>query len=65
MKTRCRRGTWSSSEYRGRARVAHAVAHAVAHDELAVSPPLAESTDPPRGLNRTWFSTLKEVQLHE
>jgi hypothetical protein len=42
MTTRCRRGTWSSSEYRGRARVAHAVAH----DELVVSSPLAESTDP-------------------
>jgi hypothetical protein len=61
MTTRCRPGTWSSSEYRGRTRVAHAVVH----DELVVSPPLAESTDPPRGLNRTWFSTLKEVQLHE
>jgi hypothetical protein len=61
MTTRCRRGTWSSSEYRGRARVAHAVAH----DEFVGNPPVAESTDPPRGLNRTWFSTLKEVQLHE
>jgi hypothetical protein len=45
MKTRCRRGTWSSSEYRGRARVAYAVAHG----ELVVSPPVAESPDPP------WF----------
>ena len=44
MTTHCRRGTWSSSEYRGRARVAHAVAH----DELVVHPPLAESTDLPR-----------------
>jgi hypothetical protein len=61
MKTRCRRGTWSSSEYRGRARVAHAVAH----DELVVHPPVAESTDPPRGLKRTWLATLKEVQFHE
>jgi hypothetical protein len=44
MKTRCRRGTWSSSEYRGRARVAHAVAH----DEFVDSPPVAESPDPPQ-----------------
>jgi hypothetical protein len=61
MKTRCRRGTWSWSEYGARARVAHAVAH----DGLVVSPPVAESTDPPRGLNRTWFATLKEVPFHE
>jgi len=61
MTTRCRRGIWLSSEYRGHARVAHAVVH----DELVVSPPLAESTDPPCSLNRTWFPTLKEVQLHE
>ena len=61
MKTRCRRGTWSSPEYRGRARVAYAVAH----DEFVDSPAVAESTDPPRGLNRTWFATLKEVQIHE
>ena len=61
MTTRCRRGTWSSSEYIGRARVAHAVAH----DEFVVSPPAAESPEPPRGLNRTWFATLKEVQIHE
>ena len=44
MTTRCRRGTWSSSEYRGRARVAHAVAH----DEFVDNPPVAESTDLPR-----------------
>jgi hypothetical protein len=44
MTTRCRRGTWSSSEYGGRARVGHAVAH----DEPVVSPHLAESTDLPR-----------------
>ena len=44
MTTHCRRGTWSSSEYRGRARVAHAVAY----DELVVHPPVTESTDPPR-----------------
>jgi len=60
MTTHCRRGTWSSSEYRGCARVAHAVAH----DELVVHPPLAESTTC-RGLKRTWLATLKEVQLHE
>jgi hypothetical protein len=47
MTTRCRRGTWSSSEYRGRVRVAHAVAQ----DELVVSPPLAESADLPRSEN--------------
>jgi hypothetical protein len=61
MTTRCRRGTWSSSEYRGRARVAHAVAH----DEFVDNPLVAESPYPPRGLNRTWLVTLKEVQLHE
>ena len=44
MKTRCRRGTWLSSEYGVRARVAHAVAH----DGLVLSPPVAESTDLPR-----------------
>jgi hypothetical protein len=44
MTTRCRRGTWSSSEYRGRV----SVAHAVAHDEFVDSPPVAESTDPTR-----------------
>ena len=44
MTTHCRRGTWSSSEYRGRARVAHAIAH----DEFVDSPPVAESPDSPR-----------------
>jgi hypothetical protein len=61
MTMRCRRGTWSSSECRGYARVAHVVAL----NEITDSPPVAESTDPPRGLNRTWFATLKEVQFHE
>ena len=60
MKTRCRRGTWSSSEYRGRARVAHAVAH----DELS---PADRWRSPLtcRGLKRTWLANLKEVQDHE
>jgi len=61
MRTHCRRGTLTSTEYRGHARVAHAVVF----DDIAASSLVAESIDWPRGLKRTWLDTLKEVQFYE